>query len=229
MQMTMKMGLVRTEMKKSADEHVALQWGKCKRPRFSKAGAVLPAQRSDIACLPDQRSTQHVSYMQLKTATFQEVPVKGETENSCIDHQSPSSEKPGNECVLAEKDINKNRSSPSRNGHARRRTELESLHDKHLVMKELKLAASSNWPKILISLSHKEKEDDFMVMKGSRLPQRPRKRAKHVEKFVTYVSPGAWLCEVSLDRYEVREKKCSRRKGAGLKAMESMDMDSDSN
>lgn len=225
--MTMKMGMVRTEMKKPADDHVALQWGKCKRPRVSKAGAVQLAQRSDLACLPDGRAIHQLSHMQPKPAAAQEVPTKGETENSCIDHQSPSSEKPGNDCVLAEKDINKNRSSPSRNGHSRRRTELESLHDTHLVMKDLKLAVS-RWPKLLISLSHKEKEDDFMVMKGSRLPQRPRKRAKHVEKFVTYVSPGAWLCEVSLDRYEVREKKCQRRKPAGLKAMESMDMDSDS-
>lgn len=226
-QMTMKMGLIRTEMKKPADDHVALQWGKCKRPRLSKASAVQTVQKSDIACQRDKISTLELTHMQLKPAGGQDVVTKGETENSCIDHQSPSSEKPGNDCVLAERDANKSRASPSRNGHARRRTELESLHDTQLVMKDLKLAVSK-WPKLLISLSHKEKEDDFMLMKGARLPQRPRKRAKHVEKVVTFVSPGSWLCEVSLDRYEVREKKCPRRKPAGLKAMESMDMDSDS-
>eukprot|EP00250_Pteridium_aquilinum_P016765 c23283_g2_i1 orf=1-513(-) len=171
--MTMKMGIVRTETKKSVDDYVSLQWGQCKRPRLSKAGAVQLAQRSDAVCLPDTRSTHQLCHMQPKPAAAEEAPGKGETEN--------------------------------RNGQTRRRTELESLHDKHLVMKELNLAVS-RWPKLLISLSHKEKEDDFMVMKGSRLPQRPKKRAKHVEKFVTYVSPGAWLCEVSLDRYEVREK-----------------------
>eukprot|EP00250_Pteridium_aquilinum_P016766 c23283_g2_i2 orf=1-609(-) len=203
--MTMKMGIVRTETKKSVDDYVSLQWGQCKRPRLSKAGAVQLAQRSDAVCLPDTRSTHQLCHMQPKPAAAEEAPGKGETENSCIDHQSPSSEKPGNDCILAEKDINKNLFSSCRNGQTRRRTELESLHDKHLVMKELNLAVS-RWPKLLISLSHKEKEDDFMVMKGSRLPQRPKKRAKHVEKFVTYVSPGAWLCEVSLDRYEVREK-----------------------
>ncbi|MCO5576414.1 hypothetical protein L7F22_030224 [Adiantum nelumboides] len=203
--MTMKMDLVRTEMDKPGEEHVSLQWGQYKRRRLGKSGI--------------HRSLDIV----VKPAVAEEFPVKGDPENSsCIDHESPTSEKPGNGCVSLE---NKNRSSPLRNGQTRRRTELESLHDKHLVMKELNLAVS-RWPKLLISLSHKEKEDDFMVMKGSRLPQRPKKRTKQVEKWVTYVSPGAWLCEVSRDRYEVREKKGFRRKPAGLRAMESLDSDS---
>ncbi|MCO5579007.1 hypothetical protein L7F22_032858 [Adiantum nelumboides] len=202
--MTMKMDLVRTEMDKPGEEHVSLQWGQYKRRRLGKSGI--------------HRSLDIL----VKPAVAEELPVKGDPENSCIDHESPTSEKPDNGCVLLE---NKNRSSPLRNGQTRRRTELESLHDKHLVMKELNLAVS-RWPKLLISLSHKEKEDDFMVMKGSRLPQRPKKRTKQVEKWVTYVSPGAWLCEVSLDRYEVREKKGFRRKPAGLRAMESLDSDS---
>jgi hypothetical protein len=37
-------------------------------------------------------------------------------------------------------------------------------------------------PRIYISLSRKEKEDDFLAMKGSKLPQRPKKRAKNVDK-----------------------------------------------
>lgn len=206
----MKMGLVRTDMDKPVEDHVSLHWGQYKRRRIAKSGVFQVTQRPDV----------HV-----KPVVAKEIPMQGELENSCIDHESPTSERPNNGYISPGKDANKNRSSPCRNGQTRRRTELESLHDKHLVMKELNLAVS-RWPKLLISLSHKEKEDDFMLMKGSRLPQRPRKRAKNVEKFVTYVSPGAWLCEVSLDRYEVREKKCLRRKPAGLKAMESLDSDS---
>ena len=38
------------------------------------------------------------------------------------------------------------------------------------------------WPRIQIALSRKEKEDDFLVMKGTKLPQRPKKRAKNVER-----------------------------------------------
>lgn len=37
-------------------------------------------------------------------------------------------------------------------------------------------------PRIYISLSRKEKEDDFLAMKGTKLPQRPKKRAKNVDK-----------------------------------------------
>lgn len=38
------------------------------------------------------------------------------------------------------------------------------------------------WPRIYVALSRKEKEDDFFAMKGTKLPQRPKKRAKNVDK-----------------------------------------------
>ena len=41
------------------------------------------------------------------------------------------------------------------------------------------------WPKFLVSLSRKEKEDDFFAIKGTKLPVRPRKRSKQLEKIVT--------------------------------------------
>lgn len=37
-------------------------------------------------------------------------------------------------------------------------------------------------PKLLIALSSKEKEEDFMAMKGCKLPQRPKKRAKMIQR-----------------------------------------------
>lgn len=40
------------------------------------------------------------------------------------------------------------------------------------------------WPKFFVSLSSKEKEEDFMAMKGCKLPQRPKKRAKLVQKSI---------------------------------------------
>ncbi|XP_078431306.1 uncharacterized protein LOC144703095 [Wolffia australiana] len=83
------------------------------------------------------------------------------------------------------------------------------------------------WPRIYLSLSRKEKEDDFLAMKGAKLPQRPKKRAKNVDKALQYVFPGMWLSDLSRGRYEVREKKSAKKKRRGLKGMECLDSDSD--
>lgn len=83
------------------------------------------------------------------------------------------------------------------------------------------------WPKLFLSLSNKEKEEDFMAMKGCKPPQRPKKRAKFVQKTLLLVSPGAWLSDLCQERYEVREKKTSKKRPRGLKAMGSMESDSE--
>lgn len=83
------------------------------------------------------------------------------------------------------------------------------------------------WPRILISLSRKEKEDDFLILKGTKPPQRPKKRPKVVEKALHFCMPGNWLSDVTRGRYDVREKKSVKKKPRGLKAMESMDSDSE--
>lgn len=83
-------------------------------------------------------------------------------------------------------------------------------------------------PKFMIALTNKEKEEDFMAIKGSKLPQRPKKRAKVVQRTLNLVSPGAWLCDLTLERYEVREKKITKKRPRGLKAMGNyMESDSD--
>lgn len=80
--------------------------------------------------------------------------------------------------------------------------------------------AAAVWPpKFVIGLTNKEKEEDFMAIKGSKLPVRPKKRAKFVQRTLNLVSPGAWLCDLTLERYEVREKKISKKRPRGLKAM----------
>ncbi|XP_022750112.1 probable cyclin-dependent serine/threonine-protein kinase DDB_G0292550 [Durio zibethinus] len=89
-------------------------------------------------------------------------------------------------------------------------------------------AAPPVWPpKFVIALTNKEKEEDFMAIKGSKLPQRPKKRAKFIQRTLNLVSPGAWLCDLTLDRYEVREKKISKKRPRGLKAMGNMESDSE--
>lgn len=51
------------------------------------------------------------------------------------------------------------------------------------------------WPKLFISLSSKEKEEDFMAMKGCKLPQRPKKRAKLLQRslLVCVPDPNCWF------------------------------------
>lgn len=66
-------------------------------------------------------------------------------------------------------------------------------------------------PRIYTTLSRKEKEEDFMAMKGTKLPQRPKRRPKNVEKAVNFICPGTWLTDVTRSRYEVREKKCPKK------------------
>ncbi|XP_065849119.1 uncharacterized protein [Euphorbia lathyris] len=82
-------------------------------------------------------------------------------------------------------------------------------------------------PKFMIALTNKEKEEDFIAFKGSKLPQRPKKRAKFIQRTLNLVSPGAWLCDLTLERYEVREKKITKKRPRGLKAMGNMESDSE--
>ncbi|CAI8613609.1 unnamed protein product [Vicia faba] len=83
------------------------------------------------------------------------------------------------------------------------------------------------WPKLYIALSSKEKEEDFLAMKGCKLPQRPKKRAKIIQRSLLLVSPGAWLTDMCQERYEVREKKSNKKRPRGLKAMGSVESDSE--
>ncbi|GER32543.1 hypothetical protein STAS_08628 [Striga asiatica] len=78
-------------------------------------------------------------------------------------------------------------------------------------------------PSRRILRNSEEKEEDFLAIKGSKLPQRPKKRAKFIQRTLNLVSPGAWLCDLTLERYEVREKKRPR----GIKAMGNMESDSE--
>ncbi|KAM7264913.1 hypothetical protein ACFE04_002596 [Oxalis oulophora] len=84
------------------------------------------------------------------------------------------------------------------------------------------------WPRIYVALSRKEKEEDFMSLRGTKLPHRPKKRPKNVDRSLQYCFPGMWLPDLTKSRYEVREKKyVKKQKRRGLKGMESMDSGSD--
>lgn len=85
----------------------------------------------------------------------------------------------------------------------------------------------AEWPRIAIALTRKEKEEDFFIFKGSKLPQRPKKRPKVAEKALLFCTPGNWLGDLSRGRYDVREKKSTKKKPRGLKAMDSVESDSE--
>ncbi|XP_076914603.1 uncharacterized protein LOC143573675 [Bidens hawaiensis] len=105
--------------------------------------------------------------------------------------------------------------------------EESSSSKKVLTMDSKKESKKTVWPKLFTTLSSKEKEEDFMAMKGCKLPQRPKKRAKTIQRTLLLVSPGAWLSDLCQERYEVREKKTSKKRPRGLKAMGSMESDSE--
>lgn len=58
------------------------------------------------------------------------------------------------------------------------------------------------WPKLYITLSSKEKEEDFLAMKGCKLPQRPKKRAKIIQR--SLLVSFALLCFVSLSKTKIK-------------------------
>ncbi|KAH7437183.1 hypothetical protein KP509_05G060000 [Ceratopteris richardii] len=75
------------------------------------------------------------------------------------------------------------------------------------------------WPRIFLGLSRKEKEDDFLIFKGTKLPQRPKRRPKVAERALHFCTPGNALCDLSRGRYDVREKKSVKKTYPGRQAI----------
>ena len=67
------------------------------------------------------------------------------------------------------------------------------------------------WPKLFISLSSKEKEEDFMAMKGCKLPQRPKKRAKLIQKTLL-VSNFFPISSLNSQKDKIRENRGFEKK-----------------
>ncbi|URE25172.1 hypothetical protein MUK42_30142 [Musa troglodytarum] len=62
-------------------------------------------------------------------------------------------------------------------------------------------------PKISISLTREEIEEDIYAMTGCRAPRRPRKRAKVIQKQLDPLFPGSWLSEITADSYRVPDSR----------------------
>ncbi|KAI7739886.1 hypothetical protein M8C21_002987 [Ambrosia artemisiifolia] len=57
--------------------------------------------------------------------------------------------------------------------------------------------------KFSVSLSRREVEEDFTVMTGRRLPRKPKKRPRVIQKQLDTLFPGLWLSEITADLYRV--------------------------
>ncbi|KAD2804268.1 hypothetical protein R6Q59_030212 [Mikania micrantha] len=61
-------------------------------------------------------------------------------------------------------------------------------------------------PKFSVSLSRHELEEDFMAMTGRRLPRKPKKRPRVIQKQLDTLFPGLWLSEITADLYKVPDE-----------------------
>uniref|UniRef100_A0A0A9B507 DUF1639 domain-containing protein n=1 Tax=Arundo donax TaxID=35708 RepID=A0A0A9B507_ARUDO len=200
----------------AAERDMLLQWGNRKRLRCVKLHRRDVAAAATAAAEKAAASQRRAAAAALQHRTLSTSPeVAANMRSSAQQHQnnvfhivaSPDGERPvsggnnGNNGNLSASPDDKKGSSSGSEG--------------------------SVWLNFAIALSNKEKEEDFLVFKGSRPPHRPKKRAKIIQKTVNLVCPGTWLCDLTLERYEVREKKISKKRPRGLKAMQSMDSDSE--
>ncbi|XP_010512363.1 PREDICTED: uncharacterized protein LOC104788314 [Camelina sativa] len=60
-------------------------------------------------------------------------------------------------------------------------------------------------PRLSISLSKLEIDEDIYALTGSKPSRRPKKRAKNVQKQLDVLFPGLWMGNVSSDAYKVSE------------------------
>ncbi|XP_068653491.1 uncharacterized protein [Aristolochia californica] len=73
------------------------------------------------------------------------------------------------------------RMNNSNNGNAGGSGSSETAHDKKGTGSSSGSEATV-WPKFTMALTNKEKEEDFWAIKGSKLPQRPKKRSKFIQR-----------------------------------------------
>ncbi|PKA52540.1 hypothetical protein AXF42_Ash001520 [Apostasia shenzhenica] len=152
-----------------------LQWGNRKRPRCVKvrpAGGGTPLGRSEVL----RRSTSRISRRIVRSE--KDLPSPPVLTLRRSDSAGSESAKPRSASVSPDKE---DRFYPTRGSLAAAGDEIcggggvgggeERVGSAAMVM-----------PRFFISLSNKEKEEDFMAMKGCKLPQRPKKRSKILQK-----------------------------------------------
>ncbi|KAM0856575.1 hypothetical protein ACQ4PT_049038 [Festuca glaucescens] len=219
----------------TSERDLLLQWGNRKRLRCVKvqrrdveAAATVTAEKAAAG----QRRAAAVAAVAAATAAGQHHP----TGHAHAHHRGlRNSEEPGAMRPPSQQQQHQQNStirtvaSPGRERSGKGHNDNNGVQPTSLDEKKGSSSGSegSIWPNFAVALTNKEKEEDFLVFKGSKLPQRPKKRVKAIQRTVNFVCPGTWLCDLTLERYEVREKKVSKKRPRGLKAMHDMDSESE--
>ncbi|XP_039126494.1 uncharacterized protein LOC120262453 isoform X2 [Dioscorea cayenensis subsp. rotundata] len=190
---------------------VLLQWGRRKRTRLSRAES-RPAPEDDHE---SESSRPPIKVRRRSAAGSNRITDHASSSSRPEKRPSALQQEKSSKMAIGDISLNSETSCPPKSN--RETVDIAGAST----------TTTNEWPRILIALSRKEKEDDFLVMKGTKLPQRPKKRPKNIEKTLQYCFPGLWLSELTRGRYEVRERKCVKKKKRGLKGMESMDSDSE--
>ncbi|RZC82866.1 hypothetical protein C5167_045648 [Papaver somniferum] len=207
-----------------------LQWGNTKRLRCFKIKDEEVSEKSDG--VSRKRIKSRIDRRVVRTD--KETPSSISSPNRVINNNKNASAATPRSNGLSENRKSQSCSPEKEDRYYSTRGSVLGFDDNGKIFMEAAAAATPGtedkgfvWPKLFISLSNKEKEEDFMAMKGCKLPQRPKKRAKFVQRSLLLVSPGTWLSDLCQERYEVREKKTAKKRPRGLKAMGSMDSDSE--
>ncbi|XP_050363701.1 uncharacterized protein LOC126782485 [Argentina anserina] len=242
--------LLRSSPDKTTTSEFVLQWGNRKRLRCMKIqvkddSSGVPVTRTTVrvdrrVIRSDKDSSTTNGYLNLRQrpSSPQQPPLQRVLRNSETSSAAMRAHQSNGGAVrgIASPDRAGDKKGTANNHHNYHHND---NHHKSAASSDSKKGGSSSgsgdaaappvvWPpKFVIALTNKEKEEDFMAIKGSKLPQRPKKRAKFIQRTVNLVTPGAWLCDLTLERYEVREKKISKKRPRGLKAMGTM-VESDS-
>ncbi|KAG9450607.1 hypothetical protein H6P81_010572 [Aristolochia fimbriata] len=66
-------------------------------------------------------------------------------------------------------------------------------------------------PRLSISLSREEIEEDVWAFTGSRPSRRPKKRPRNVQNKLDQTFPGLWLPTVSVDRYRIADQSETKK------------------
>uniref|UniRef100_A0ACD5T7X0 Uncharacterized protein n=1 Tax=Avena sativa TaxID=4498 RepID=A0ACD5T7X0_AVESA len=213
----------------AAERDLLLQWGNRKRLRCVKvqrrdveAAATVAAEKAAVG----QRRAAAAAAVAAATAAAQHHPAGHH--RALRNSEEPGAMRPPSQ--QQQNNMIRTVASPGREHSAKGHNDnnngvpLTSLDDKKGSSSG---SEGSIWPNFAVALTNKEKEEDFLVFKGSKLPPRPKKRVKAIQRSVNFVCPGTWLCDLTLERYEVREKKVSKKRPRGLKAMHDMDSESE--
>ncbi|KAJ0677976.1 hypothetical protein HanRHA438_Chr12g0547781 [Helianthus annuus] len=93
--------------------------------------------------------------------------------------------------------------SPARNGDDRKPNFSPARNEgnKSPVTVAVTGTVSGDREKFSFALSRRELEEDFTAMTGRRLPRKPKKRPRYIQKQLDTLFPGLWLSEITADLY----------------------------